>query len=347
MLKKILLLVTFVLSFYAGTGQHLDSPVGYMEFFSNREHELSEKYLGYMSEVAHGNRARKLEKRRQELIAEIRGSVAEATRLRAYKGDGTLRDVYKNYWDILLKVFNEDYHKIVDMEEIAEQSYDKMEAYLLAQEKAGEVLRAAQGKIDPVFNAFALKNNVRLVDNGDSKMDKKLRQVGLVNAYYHEIFLIFFKSYKQEAYVMDALSRKDINGIEQNRNALMRCAEEGLIRIDTIKTFKGDGSLAISCRKVLEFHKKEAEKQLPGLNDYLLKNDAFEKIKKAFDAKPPAKRTKADIEIYNKGVNEINVALNASNTLLTAMNTDREKAINQWEASRKRFMELHVPKGKK
>jgi hypothetical protein len=347
MCKKVIFVVYLILSFYDGRSQHLDTPVGYMDFFSNREHELSEKYLGYMSEVAHGNRARKLEKRRQELIAQIRSSVAEATRLRPYKGDATLRDVYRNYWDILLKVFNEDYHKIVDMEEIAEQSYDKMEAYLLAQEKAGQVLRAAQDKIEPVFNAFALKNNIRLIDNGDSKMDKKLRQVGMVNAYYHEIFLIFFKSYKQEAYVMDALSRKDINGIEQNRNALVRCAEEGLSKIDTIKTFKGDGSLANACRKVLEFHKKEAEKQLPGLNDYLLKNDEFEKIKKAFDAKPPAQRTKADIEIYNKGVNEINGALNASNSLLTALNTDREKIINQWEASRKRFMELHVPKGKK
>jgi hypothetical protein len=333
----------YSLSLFAQSAQ---TPVAYMDFFTNREEELSKKYLSYMGEVAHGNRARKLEKRRQELIAQIRQSLNEANRARPYKGDATLRDVYKSYWDILLKVFNEDYHKIVNMEEIAEQSYDHMEAYLLAQEKAGEVLNVEQDKIEPVFRDFAARNNIRLIDNVDSKMEKRLRQVGLVNNYYHQIFLIFFKSWKQEAYVMDALNKKDINAIEQNRNTLIRFAEEGLSKLDTIKAFKGDGSLAMACRKVLEFHKTEGEKQLPGLNDYLLRNDEFEKIKKAFDAKPAAKRTQADIDVYNKGVNELNTALNASNKLLTGMNTGREKVIDHWEVTRKRFMESHIPKGK-
>jgi hypothetical protein len=346
MTRNHILFILILFSSLPLSGQNPETPPGYMDYFTSRELELSKKYLTYMGEVAHGNRARKLEKRRQELIAEIRQSLSEANRVRPYKGDATLRDVYKTYWDILLKVFNEDYHKIVDMEEIAEQSYDHMEAYLLAQEKAGQVLNQAQEKIEPVYRDFAARNNIRLIENGDSKMDKRLRQVGEVNNYYHQIFLIFFKSYKQEAYVMDALSKKDINAIEQNRNTLIRFAHEGLTRLDTIKAFKGDGSLATACRKVLEFHKVEGEKQLPGLNDYLLKHDEFEKIKKAFEAKPAAKRTQADIDVYNKGVNELNSSTNTSNKLLTAMNTGREKAIENWEVTRRRFMELHIPKGK-
>lgn len=321
-------------------------PVEHMDFFTSREQQLSQKYLDYMSQVAHGNRARKMEKRRQELIAQIRQSLTEANRLRPYNGDATLRDAFKRYWDILLKVFNEDYHKIVDMEAIAEQSYDHMEAYLMAQEQAGEVLADAHEQIEPVFHVFAEKNNVRLIDGGDSRLARKLRQVGAVNAYYHDIFLIFFKSYKQEMYVLDALQRKDLNAIEQNRSTLAKFAGEGLHRIDTIKDFKGDGSLTNACRKVLEFHKYEAEKQLPGLNDYLLKNDEFEKIKKAFDAKPASKRTQADIDVYNKAVNELNAALNASNKVLAAMNSGREKAFDHWNNTRERFMALHVPKAK-
>lgn len=327
--------------------QNAASPVEHMEFFATRELELSKKYLDYMSQVAHGNRARKMEKKRQELISQIRQSLSEANRLRAYKGDATLRDAYTVYWDILLKVFNEDYHKIVDMEEIAEQSYDHMEAYLMAQEKAGEVLSDAQDQIEPVYNAFASRNNVRLVDNGDTKLEKKMRQVGLVNSYYYDLFLIFFKSYKQEMYVMEALNRKDLNGIEQNRSTLSRYAEEGLQRIDTIKAFKGDGSLVNACRKVLEFHKQEADKQLPGLNDFLLKSDEFEKIRKVFEAKPASKRTQAEIDVYNKAVEDINAALAESNKLLVAMNTGRDGVLGHWNQTRQRFMQAHVPKGSK
>jgi len=339
----LIFLVTSTFCFAQGDA---DNPVAHMSFFTSRELELSKKYLDYMTQVAHGNRARKMEKKRQELIGQIRQSLNEANRLRPYKGDASLRNAYKVYWDILYKVFNEDYHKIVNMEEIAEQSYDMMEAYLLAQEKAGEVLSDAQDKIEPVYNEFAAKNNVRLIEGGDSKLEKKMRQVSAVNAYYHDIFLIFFKSHKQEAYVMDAVARKDLNGIEQNRSTLLKYASEGLERMDTIKAFKGDGSLATACRKVLEFHKLEAEKQLPGLNDYLLKNDEFEKIKKAFDAKPANKRTKADVDAFNKAVNEVNAALESSNKVLVAMNAGREKALDQWNSTRQRFMEAHIPKGK-
>ena len=323
-----------------------DGAVEHMRFFTSREHELSEKYMDYISQVTHGNRARKMEKRRQEVIGQIRQSLNEANRLCPYNGDASLREAYKKYWDILLKVFNEDYHKIVDMEAIAEQSYDQMEAYMLAQEKAGEVLSDAQDEIEPVFNAFAAKNNIRLVEAGETKLDKQLRQAAAVNTYYHRLYLIFFKTYKQEAYVMDALSRKDLNGLEQNRHTLLKFADEGLAKLDTVKAFKGDGSLATTCRKVLEFQKVEAEKQLTTISDFLLKNDEFEKMKKTFDAKPAGRRTQADIDAYNKAIGEFNTAMQSSNKLLTAMNTSREKVLQNWDATTKRFLELHVPKAR-
>lgn len=341
--------ICLVLIFLCGClcyGQGDTSPVTHMEFFTSRELELSKKYLDYMSQVAHGSRARKMEKRRQELIGQIRQSLNEANRLRPYQGDASLRDAYKKYWDILYKVFNEDYHKIVDMEEIAEQSYDHMEAYLMAQEKAGEVLAHAHEEIEPVYAAFAEKNNVRLVDGGDTKLAKKMRLVSAVNAYYHDIFLIFFKSYKQEAYVMDALNRKDVNGLEQNRGTLLKYAEEGLQRLDTIRAFDGDNSLVQACRNVLAFHKLEADKHLPGLNDFLLKNDEFEKTRKAFEAKPAGKRTQSDIDIYNEAVNDLNSALESSNKVLAAMNTSRDKVLEGWNDARQRFMNGHVPRGK-
>jgi hypothetical protein len=232
------------------------------------------------------------------------------------------------------------------MEEIAEQSYDNMEAYLMAQEKAGEVLNQESAKISPVYRTFAANNNITLIDNGDTKMEKKLRQVGRVNAYYHDLFLIFFKSNKQEMYVFESFNKKDINGLEQNRNTLEKFAGEGLSKLDTIKAFDGDNSLVVACRKVLEFHKAEALNQIPGLSDYVMKSDEFEKIKKTYDAKPPAKRTQADVDAYNKAVTEMNNAINASNKIAETCNEGRTKVLGNWDSTLKKFMEEHVPKGK-
>jgi hypothetical protein len=345
MLNKIVVVFMLCITSLTTYAQSGDSPVDHMSFFTTRDGELSKKYLSYMSEAAHGNRARKIEKRRQEIILEIKQSLAEANRLRPYKGDASLRDAYKNFWDILLKVFNEDYGKIVNMEEIAEQSYDAMEAYLLAQEKAGEVLEIAQDSVEANYERFAARNRITLIQS-DSRISKKMRQVGAVNHYYHGLYLIFFKSYKQEAYVMDALNRKDINSVEQNNNTLIRFAEEGLSRLDTSNAYLGDESLVNNCKKVLTFHKMEAEKFIPDMSNYLLKSDEFEKIKKVYDTKPQAKRTQADVDAYNKAVNEMNEAVNKSNNASQARNAGSQKALDGWNMAVKNFMEHHVPRGK-
>lgn len=330
---------------YQVLGQAPESPVEYMEYLSSRDQAMSQKYLSYMSEVAHGNRARKMEKRRQELINEIRKSLGEATKLKPYKGDASLRDAYKNYWDILLKVFNEDYHKIVNMEEIAEQSYDNMEAYILAQEKAEEVLDQAAEKIYPVHREFAAKNHINLIEK-ESKLSQKLVKVGQVNAYYHQVYLIYFKSLKQEAYLMEAFNKKDINGLEQNRKTLIRFADEGLATLDTLKPFNNDKSLGAACRKVLEFHKNEAGQHMPKQREFMVKSSEFDKVKKAMDAKPASKRTQADVDKYNKAVADMNDAVKNSNASLETTNKDREKVLTNWENAVKHFMETHVPKGK-
>lgn len=341
MKNKVVLILLVIGSCLKVNAQAPETALEYLEFLSEKEVSLSKKYLSYMSEVAHGNRARKMEKRRQEVITEIKQSLTAVTRLKPYKGDASLRDAYKKYWDLLLKVFNEDYHKIVDMEEIAEQSYDAMEAYLLAQEKAEEVLDNAHEELTPVFRAFAANNNIRLVEN-DSRMSRKLQQVGKVNTYYHQLFLIFFKSHKQEAYLLDAYTKKDINALEQNRSTLIRFAEEGLAKLDTLKPFKGDGSLNTACRKVLDFHKNEAQNNIAILIEYIIKEKEFEKAKQAMDKNTD--RTQEDIDQYNKIVNDFNKTVESCNKTLNNLNSGREKVLNNWETTKNRFMELHVPK---
>ena len=133
----ILIVCSVVMMGSPAAAQNPESPVEHMQYFSERGRVLAEKYMSYMAAVAHSRRARKMEKRRTDLVEEIRQNLADASKVKPFKGDASLKNAYKKYWDLLYKVFNEDYHKIVNMEEIAEQSYDAMEAYMTAQQQAG------------------------------------------------------------------------------------------------------------------------------------------------------------------------------------------------------------------
>ena len=318
------------------------SPVDHMEELEKVDTELQKNYLEYISIQAHSNSVRKMEKRREELIRSVENSIREITRLRPYKGDASLRDTYADYLKILLTVFKEDYHKIVDMEEIAEQSYDNMEAFLLAQERAQDKLSEAAEKIEPAYRDFAARHNVTLTDDRkESKISKKLRKGGQVNQYYHTLFLVFFKSRHQEEYLLSAVEASDVNAIEQNRNTLNKYSEEGLLALDTIRPFNGDGTLINTCRKVLTFYQREASAAI--LTDFFLRKDEFEKVKKALDMKPEKQRTQADIDKYNKAVNAMNESVGEFNKTLEELNKSRAKVLNNWNEAVKRFMDTHIP----
>lgn len=320
-----------------------DTPGAHMGYFGTKEAELAKKYMSYMSEVAHGSRARKLEKRREDVITSLREAIRDAGRVRPFKGDASLRDAYREYWSLMLTIFVEDYHKIVDMEEIAERSYDAMEAYLLIQEKAGEKSDLAHEKLKTSYTAFAAANNVQLVDSPESKVSRKLSKTGEVTRYMNQIFLISFKSSVQETQMIEALNKNDVNAVEQYRNSMLKFADEGLVRLDTMKPFKGDGSYLNVTRKLLEFQRHEGEK-MKTIVDFLLKSDELNKIKAAFEAKPAAKRTQDDLDAYNDAITNFNKAVNEYNAVNNELNNSRTRVRTNFETTRKRFMDQHVPR---
>ncbi len=147
----------------------------------------------------------------------------------------------------------------------------------------------------------------------------------------------------QDTHLSQALQANDINAVEQNKNALLKYSKEGLMRLDTIKSFKSDGSLVTACRKILEFHKAEAETKIPMMSDYLIRYDEFQKIKKSFDNKPASSRTQADVDTFNKAVNDINKDLKTFNKNSEDLFNGRNKVLANWEQTKKIFMDNHIP----
>jgi hypothetical protein len=306
---------------------------------------VDQTYMNYLSAVSHGKSARKVDKLREKTVNVISDTRFNIAGLPPYKGDKTLRDATVNYLKICYSVFNEDYSKIVNMEEIAEQSYDAMEAYLLAQQKAGEKLEQASQERGEIAKTFAKANNINLIDTKDALGDK-LKQSALVNDYYYKIFLIFFKSNKQDAYLTQAINNLDINSVEQNRNALLNYSTQGLEDLSSLTAFQSDASLVAACQKVLQFYKEMVEKRIDPVTNYIVANDNFKKMKKSFEAKPAAQRTQKDIDEYNKSINEINKAGNTMNNANNEINKNRNDMIKLWNDTVKDFMDNHIPYAK-
>ncbi len=341
-LRPVFTLVVMVALAAAAFAQDLSTPVGYMDAIGKAHEKMNKTYMAYMSAVGHGKRAKKVEKLREKVLETIIETKNNNNGLGAYKGDNTLRKSSVDYIQICYHVFNDDYAKIVNMEEIAEQSFDGMQAYLLLQEKTSERLREAADKMNEAEKAFAAKYNITLV-NTKSELGEKMELTGKLNHYKNQVFLVFFKCNWQDGVVTKAMNEKKVNDIEQGRNALLQYANEGLKALDTLKQFNGDVSLAQACKQVLNFYKKTAENDMAKFTDYYLKQENFEKIKKAFEAKPESQRTQADVDAFNKAVKEVNAAINGFNQAINNLNNNRKQVLEHWEKTNKEFTDRNMP----
>jgi peptidoglycan hydrolase CwlO-like protein len=231
------------------------------------------------------------------------------------------------------------------MEEIAEQSYDAMEAYILFKKKIDEKMADADKEFDKIQKDYCDRNNIQLVEGPKTEMSEKMNAIGTVSDYYDEMYLIFFKASIHDEQMVEAMEAKNLTALEQIKGSLLKYAEEGLAKLDTFRAYKNDGSLRLSCRKAMEFYKKEAS-MLETVTDYFLKVEDFETVKKNFERNPKAKSDQKEIDKYNAAVKEMNKSLEKFNQTIQSMNKGRADVINNWNETGKRFFDTHMPYGK-
>ena len=258
-----------------------------------------------------------------------------------YKGDNTLRQAGIDYIKLLYIIFNQDYKKIVDVEELAEQSVDEMQIYLLLHEKVSQKLAGGWADLDNVSKSFADKYHVTLTHQ-ETPLGQKLETADKLDKHSNAVYLAFFKCNWEDNQMVKAMNDKKVNDIEQARSALASYAAQDLKSLDTLKPFEGDATLILSCRRALQFYQQEADKDIPKMIDFYLKEEEFEKLKNNFDVKGN-NRTKDDVDAYNKALNEFNASVKVFNQTNQKVNAARSLAVNDFNDTEKKFSDEHMP----
>lgn len=337
-----LISLSFFLFFVSSkpVAQDFENAGTYMGFIGKQHQTIAKRFLAYNSASSHNKKATKVESLKARLLDEIQESRMNISGMPSFKNDKAYRDSAVSFMKLYFNALNEDYSKIVNMQEIAEQSYDLMEAYLLAKEMVDKKMDDASDSLRVAQTKFAADHNVNLINSKDEigEMMKKVNETG---SYYRPVYLIFFKSFKQEAYMMDAIGKKNINGIEQNKNTLLQYSREGLAKLEKLSSFKGDNSLLANCKRLLEFYVKETTEKIPGVSDYFLKQEGFDKMNKEFEKKPEP--TKEDVAAFNKAVKEINSAVKTYNANSNSLNQSRSELVNNWNSAVDAYFDNHMP----
>jgi hypothetical protein len=343
MRNLIAIYLLFFSSFIFVKAQNNDA-LNYLIKIVNTEIEINDKYLNYNGAIAHGKSARKVENKRGALIQSVNSAKNIIASMPCYESDCALRDSLVSFLSMQFYVLNYDFAKILNMEDVAEQSYDNMELFMNAQTMANDKVENAGKIVDKVFKEFAKNHNVPLSNKKD-EMTKKIEKVSAVNKHYEAVYLIFFKAYKQEAYMMDAINRRDYSAAGQNKDALLSISIEGLSKLDTLKAFMNDKSLITACHRSLEFYKSEAKDKIGIVIDYLMKAEEGDKLQRTVGSTDPMRLTNEERAQFNKVKKELDLLTRSFNTTNPALNQARTVSLNNWNGVVKSYMERYIPKG--
>ncbi len=317
------------------------SPVDYMNRLFTPFSDLDSKKWQYVKSMTRGKSAKKVEAKRKALIEEYAKVRTQLGKVRTYKKDSLLRPAVMEYLKLTQQVLREDYGEIVDLEKIAEESFDGMEAYLLAQERANAKLNQTAINVNQARDEYGALNDVVIQEGSASKLNQKIEKGAKALSYYNQNYLIFFKAFHQERYVFDAISRGDISSLEQSSNSLLSISEEGLEKLKSAENYNGDASLKIATKNVLNFMKAQAENEYPQLTEFLFMQDEVASAGKKLESKKQKDRTKKEIDSYNNLLKKYNAGIKDFNKKLEDLNKNRNNAMKAYEEAIQAFFEKH------
>jgi len=323
-------------------GQNSNDALNYMNAIDTEYKLISATQWDYMKAASHGRSARKIEKRRAELISATNSSINKIMKLDTFEGSTNLRDSIANALTISYHILKDDYSKVVDLEEIAEQSYDKMEELILTKHAINDKYKAAAEAAQKEFGKFADENGIKIVES-TSKISKRLEQGGKVWVYYDNLYLIYAKCQYQERNVIEAMNNRDMNALEQNKNTLIAFAKEGLKELYKIKNINNDNTLKVATMDALRFYQQEAEKDLPFVIKFNLAKENLDQHQKAIESKKKSKVTQGDIDKYNKSISDYNAMIKQFNEMNDRLNKTRSKINDNWNRAAKKFVDKNVP----
>lgn len=342
-MKKLLFASTLFLLSTIALAQDFNTPVAYLEYINKQESEISKNMWKYTKTIAHSKSARKIDATRKNLVKTIQNAKDNISKIKdGYKGDIVYRDQVVKYLSVSEIIINEEYSKIVDMQEVAEQSYDFMEAYIMTRDLVNKKMDDEHQILAAGQKEFAKKYNITLTES-DSELSKKMKLSNEVFAYHTEFYLIFFKCNITDLMLSKAIEQKDIASIQQNASSLLAYAEEGLQKLNQKQPYKNDKVLIETTKKSMELYQKTATEYATAVIDFFMFNTKFEEAKTSLERKKPNERTKEEVDNYNVMVKEINKKINDYNKINTKFVQEKNNMINQWNTTGDQFISRYVP----
>ncbi len=255
-----------------------------------------------------------METRRKEVMQQILQSKEKIKRMPPLNDDTRLRDEAVESLTEYQHAFELDYKDIIGLKKKSRDSYEAMEVYWKAEDKAEAKVNKATTRLRKAQQAYASKNNMTIADGrSDTLLDQKMAKITAVNNYWREIYLPFFKVSKEYDLLWDVLSKEKVDPINRQRSQVIKTVSDILPSLKAKAGFNGDVEFRDQTINLIEYYQRVAEKD-------------FAKIIEVLSKKP----TQEEINLIN--------------SIINTCNADHERLVYNWNIASKDLFKKNVDK---
>ncbi|MDX2248841.1 MAG: hypothetical protein SF052_18785 [Bacteroidia bacterium] len=277
-----------IFPFY-GNSQSFEQPVDYHNYLASEHIAITQKHIEYISYAVHSDDYSEIEKRRDDVIHQIIQSISKVSNITPYKGDVKLKEVAIAVFEQYLEVFNVEFSEAIDLKRDSKSSYEAMEKFFQAQDKAEDKLAKASDRFDIAQLEFVGKHQLSFEEK-NQRASWKVKMISEVNKYTNDLYLHYFRIKKADSAFEDAWDKKDAGQMEKTKLDLLKYASQANATIQARGDFYGNREFYEATRKVVLYYQSLASKEYTVITRVL---------------NNPETRTNKDVEAYNQIVERI------------------------------------------
>jgi len=314
----------------------------YMDELSQIFEPVREQTWSYLVTVVQSNSVKRTQQKRNELIRFVEETAKKIKSMKAWEGDGSIRDSMANFIVLTAQMFRKDFADLEVMEGGTGESFEALDAYLKAKEAANQKYNNAAQNIGIATYAFADKFDITLREAEKDELSLKIERGVETIDYYNKVYRIMFRAQVEESHFITALDAGNIEECKTNLKRLNQFSKSGLADLEKMPPYQGNKLMLIHTKRLLDFYQMEAIQKFPEQIAFLELSEEVAQMKATLESMDAYKRSNQDIDAFNKKVDEFNKGVTLYNANNTSLNEMRTGLINDWNTNGQLFVKTFI-----
>lgn len=321
-MKRHLTLLAFFLISTISFAQEFEHPIDYHNFIVEEMNLIVNKNLEYISQSVHSDNFEQIEIKRKNLIEQIQTAYNSISQTAPYEKGEKLQLECVEVLNMYKQTFEVEFKEVNSLRQSSKDSYEAMEAYFAAQDRAEKKLSKASDKFYRANRFFLRSHAIETKKATPDEEDNEMKKLSQVNEYTRKVYLINFQLSKYNSIFFEAVGEKQSVGLDAKRKRIESTADRSIEKLKKMESFYGDRDLLDKTMALTKFYKEMSANGFADIVKLL-------KTKQEDLTQDDVDRYNEAIQKYNTNIQKLTDDFNEAKSALKKKHTPKYKVTNK------------------